>query len=557
MARLLLLSLLTFSLLLVEFAAGGDSPSEGDGGVRSSLALQQAMAVARDHLRAGDSQKAVTTLESELAKVNGHAGYLRLLRDAYRAHIKELWLANRGQDARRYIERLSILEPGAAQDPSLRPAEVLENKTAVPTSPATTPQATAFPDYAKNHPRPSAGVPNAAMPNAARGKVEDAFGKDDPFALVNQRLVPKDAENSKLVLTLLRKADDEFQQKHFSKARLLYEDAYKADRESLAKCKDRWAYCLLDHVVEQLNQPALSHDTLMGLEQQVKGALTMAPGLEKTGRWLLGEIDQRQKARTSAAIDPAPTVVVQVNHLGRNPQGWQVAETSHFLIFHNQAKEVIEKVARVAESTRVEMSRKWFNTEGETWTPKCELILHATVADYTRATGVAGTSPGHTRIESDPSGQRVVGRRMDLRCDNPSMVEAVLPHETTHVVLAGQFGRHQVPRWADEGIAVLSEPRDKIDQHRRNLNKVMAERALFGLKELMEMNDYPQSARIQAFYAQAVCLADFLSKERGPFVFTSFVRDGLREGYDTSLRRHYQSDFNALEQRWQQYLGSR
>ena len=45
----------------------------------------------------------------------------------------------------------------------------------------------------------------------------------------------------------------------------------------------------------------------------------------------------------------------------------------------------------------------------------------------------------------------------------------MLPHEATHVVLAGQFGDQPVPRWADEGMAVLTEPRDKIDRHLRNL----------------------------------------------------------------------------------------
>src|SRR5262245_27295740 len=123
-------ALLLSCLLLAESALAGDNPREDDG-VRASLTLQHAMAVARDHLRAGDSQKAVVTLEAELAKVNGHAGYLRLLRDAYRAHIKDLWLANRGGDARRYIERLCILEPSAAQDPSLRPADVPERSMPV------------------------------------------------------------------------------------------------------------------------------------------------------------------------------------------------------------------------------------------------------------------------------------------------------------------------------------------------------------------------------------------------------------------------------------------
>ena len=37
------------------------------------------------------------------------------------------------------------------------------------------------------------------------------------------------------------------------------------------------------------------------------------------------------------------------------------------------------------------------------------------------------------------------------------MLEAILPHETTHVVLAGMFGNHDVPRWVDELFAGLDD----------------------------------------------------------------------------------------------------
>src|SRR5207244_1536980 len=115
------------------------------------------------------------------------------------------------------------------------------------------------------------------------------------------------------------------------------------------------------------------------------------------------------------------------------------------------------------------------------WESKCDLYLHPTAQDYSRATGVPTTSPGHSRIESETNGSRIIGRRMDLHCENPAMLTAILPHETTHVVLAGQFGPHQVPRWADEGIAVLSEPSEKIDQHRRNLARCYRDNQLLSV----------------------------------------------------------------------------
>ena len=141
-----------------------------------------------------------------------------------------------------------------------------------------------------------------------------------------------------------------------------------------------------------------------------------------------------------------------------------------------------------------------------------------------------------------------------MRCDHQNMLETVLPHETTHVVLAGMFGPHAVPRWADEGIAVLTEPSDKVQQHRQNLIRSHQEGQLFRVVELLQMEDYPQPRRIGAFYAQSVSLVDFLTRQRGPRVLTEFLRDGLREGYELSLRRHYGWSFSDLETTFGQHV---
>ena len=47
---------------------------------------------------------------------------------------------------------------------------------------------------------------------------------------------------------------------------------------------------------------------------------------------------------------------------------------------------------------------------------------------------------------------------------------------------------------------------------------------------------------------------EFMAELRGPQIFTAFVRDGLRGGYDGALRKHYSMDMNELTQRWHQQL---
>ena len=111
--------------------------------------------------------------------------------------------------------------------------------------------------------------------------------------------------------------------------------------------------------------------------------------------------------------------------------------------------------------------------------------------------------------------ERVIQRRIDLHCDVADMITHVLPHETTHAVLIGRFGRHLLPRWADEGMAILSEPRAKVQRYLKNVPSLRSRHELFSVSELMALSDYPESRRVTAFYVQSISLVDFLCSQQG------------------------------------------
>jgi hypothetical protein len=300
-----------------------------------------------------------------------------------------------------------------------------------------------------------------------------------------------------------------------------------------------------------LNQPS-GTGVPADLEREVRQALNLAPRLQDYGKELIGKIQERRGPTAAPAVAPANPPEVTVRHLDRQLEGWDVAETTNFRIFHNQQRPLAEKVAQVAEATRLSMATKWLGEAGTDWTPRCDVYLHATGQDYSKATGVPANSPGHSTIRSE--GGRVVGRRIDLHRDDENMLIAVLPHESTHVVLAGRFGEFPVPRWADEGVAVLSEPRDKIERHLRNLPQYRQDNTLLGVREVLQMNDYPNPRFISAFYAQSVSVVEFLTREKGPQTFSAFVKDGLSGGYEAALRKHYgMQSFDELEQRWRKH----
>jgi hypothetical protein len=108
------------------------------------LAVQTALQQGRDNLLKGNYRAAVTILEGQIARIDGSREYLSVLRDAYRAYIRELQLAGKTDEAQTFLKRLRILDPA----PPSR---------ACPPSPP--------------HPLPQR--PRAPRPTTARGNIDD------------------------------------------------------------------------------------------------------------------------------------------------------------------------------------------------------------------------------------------------------------------------------------------------------------------------------------------------------------------------------------------------
>jgi tetratricopeptide (TPR) repeat protein len=500
--------------------AVGDSQ---DSAVSTTLAVQTAMQQGRQHLLHNEYRAAVTALESQLPYINGNQVYLKLLEDAYRRYIQDLRLKKQDSEAERYLRRLIILDRGAILDKAIAGSKVV---------PPVSPDASTLKSVAPMPAKPAATV---------RLKSED----EDPFQ--DKQALTKEDDRAH---QLLARAEQEFGNRHFPEARLLYEQAHEADHSATVPCRERWAYCKLFCVVEQLKHTDGANPCWPELEHEVSRALDLAPRLEY-GKYLLAEIQKRRTPGSTLERNGAE-VAVSVRHVTGRNDGWCLAESANFRIFHNQPHEFVDKVAQIAERTRTRLQQKWLGAATESWSPKCDLFLHATAEDYSRATGQYN-SPGHSVLKMENG--RLVVRRIDLHCDDANLLTAILPHETTHVALAGEFGPQLLPRWADEGMAVLTEPRERIERHLNNLLRCRQAGQFFRLEELVQFEEqYPKDPRyITAFYAQSVALVEFLTNQRGPQVFTQFLHDGMRYGYEKALERNYGCrSFADLESLWAQ-----
>ena len=503
-------ALVLAGLIALRPANAGDR----DSAVATTLAVQTAMQQGRDHLVHGDAKSAVYVLEGQLSRINGNSAYLAVLRDAYRAYIKQLRLANQEADAQVYLERLQILDPGAALDGAVARGSI---------APATT---------------PGAGRPE---PTVVRG----TMAEEDRQSRASSKEQPARG--------LVAKAEEEFRNRHYREAGQLFEQAHASDPAALAGSRERWAYCKLHRVFEQIEEQS---PAWQDLEREAQRAIEMAPRLEAHGKLVLSEIKKRRGPSSEDAGALAIRSSQPIRHFERGQDGWARAETANFRVFHNQSRELAEQVARVAENTRSSMCRKWFGGVEPDWSPKCDLYLHATARDYSQATGVGIGSPGHSTFSVDHG--RILQRRIDLHCEAKNLLAGVLPHETTHVVVAGQFGDQPVPRWADEGMAVLTEPRELIERHFYNLPAERPNGPTLSIRQLVQLNDkYPAAHLIPAFYAESVSLVEYLSSLRGPQAFSQFLRDAQRQGYESALNRAYGiRGFDELERRWSQYAAT-
>jgi hypothetical protein len=82
-------------------------------------------------------------------------------------------------------------------------------------------------------------------------------------------------------------------------------------------------------------------------------------------------------------------------------------------------------------------------------------------------------------------------------------------------------------------------------------DKLNAGRAI-PLKRLLPLTDYPRDMEnVMSLYAEGFSVCDFLVSSSSRPEFLKFVADGMRYGWDESVKTHYQyENVNALEEAW-------
>lgn len=469
--------------------------------------VERAMAAAREHLRAGRPADAVRILEAELLNADRDPAFLSLLRETYTALLRELQ-SNQGDGATIESVRRRLL--------------ALDRPSATPKPPATAA------DLAATVRPPAPPIPDPPLgppPTPAAGEVGD-----DPF----QQAVRERATRG----VAPRRASDAFAARRYAEAAKLFGQAVERGESLSRSQRDEWAYSRMHAVAMGLNGGVTTASDLADLAREVEEARQAgSEQLAAFGNQLLVEIRRRTPA---AASGPAEA-------------GWQVVDTPSFRVMHRGQAAVAAEVGQTAESARKDMYDRWSGSPTVNWTPRCDIYLHPTAAEYAKATGKPADGPGHSTVGM--AGGRVASRRIDLRLDEPALMDAVLPSEVTQVVLADVFADQPLPRWALVGMAALSESPEGVARYQRAVPGLLREKKLYAVGPFIDQPNFPAAAAVTAFYAESVSLVSYLVELKGPKAFATFLREAPRRGYARALSSHYGfKDAADLQDRWVKHV---
>ena len=496
-------------LALATLAAGGETPAER----------------ARALLDAGDARSAATTLESALAAAApaDRAAMLPLLRDAYLRAATDADRAGRAAEAEAFRDDAAILDKKAKTHPSAEP----------PTTPIQKPEPASIREFTPPE-----------TPITSEIDVKPRKAPAPPFAV----------------------ADAAFRARRYEEAGAAYDAADRAGTLPETR-RDAWAYCRWFSLVRRIKGGPAGKAEWDTIHAEIEAVRAKSPK-QWYGEYLRNFAAElaAQPAGTPSADkltvraadpdEPPPTRIrpQKVGRAGPRVEGWQQWETGSFRIFHDDPALAAE-VAAVAEATRADQSRRWLGaTPKAAWTPRCDLYLYPTAAAYAEQTGQAEDSEGFSTIGQDAG--RVVARRVNLRADHPEMRSHVLPHEVTHVVLADLFPDQPIPKWADEGIAVMAEPAGSQRRRVAPLADPLAAGKVFRLADLMKAADYPEPRYYGLFFAQSVSVTRYLVDMKGPAHFSKFLKAAQRNGLDPELKRHYGVEgAEDLQRRWAAQAG--
>jgi hypothetical protein len=215
--------------------------------------------------------------------------------------------------------------------------------------------------------------------------------------------------------------------------------------------------------------------------------------------------------------------------------GFQARSTN--FVVEAPTPQLAQEFAQLAEKYRREKALQWLGQEMPPWPQPCPVQITVT----------RNGPSGATSFAFDRG--RVLGQHMHIEGPVDRLRDSVLPHEVTHTVFAYYF-RCPLPRWADEGGAVLSEDDVERDRHDRLCRQLLNAGRGMRLRRLFSLTEYPDG-EVMTLYAQGFSVVNYLVNLGNRPTFLGFVATGMRQGWDVAARSYYHfNSVDEMEQAW-------
>ena len=224
-------------------------------------------------------------------------------------------------------------------------------------------------------------------------------------------------------------------------------------------------------------------------------------------------------------------------------------ETANFTV-NAPCAESARQFAETAERYRKDLAILWLGNTLPDWSARCPIKVHV---------GNDLGAGGKTSFIFENG--EVFGWEMEIQGSHERILDSVLPHEITHMILASHF-RTPISRWLDEGMATLMEHQSEQENYRRMLRHFLKSdvQRCFPLNRMVAMQDYPADAI--PFYAQGFSLVEYLLECGWEFDdcahrrLVQFAGTAMQSGdWQSALHEHYGfQSLGELQTSWVKWL---
>ena len=220
--------------------------------------------------------------------------------------------------------------------------------------------------------------------------------------------------------------------------------------------------------------------------------------------------------------------------------------TANFEVINAPTPELAKLFCETAERCRKELAVLWLGHAMPDWSAKCPIRVQ--VGDTLGAGGA--TSFVFNNGE-------VYGWNMEIQGSARRIVDSVLPHEITHMILATHF-RRPIPRWLDEGAATSVEHASEKENYRYRLMQYLREdvRKCLPFNRMVALKEYPSDP--MPFYSQGFSVVEYLLDLGGHQRLLDFAATAMESGdWNAAVRQHYgKENLGELQLAWVDWIAT-